>query len=176
MTGYVTVCYSDQTQDTFQRGVMKMKNGVRTEKQIRRVLEPEEKEGAHFYLKPDPNFENWTYSICHIALRKVLKPKDILFFRTLWRNTQYFIGYFVISHKSGDPDNPICQADSGKSLLIKGYRYVITSDMVKILNPNADFSRDENRNRLISSYLSRYYLSLSPEKTLFLKSELDKFR
>jgi len=176
MNGYITVCYSDQNQEIFKRGVMRIRNGVKTEEIIQRPLRKDDIEGENYYIKTDPNFDQWTYSICHKSLRKVLSPKDILFFRTLWRGNQYFIGYFTISHKSGDGNNPVCYADLSNSFLINGYKFVITPKLVEILNDNADYSKTSNKKRFVSGYLSRCYLHLSADKTEFLKKELDKFR
>jgi hypothetical protein len=176
MSGYITVCYSNQNQDGFRRGVMRIRNGIRTEKIINSPLSDNYIEGVDYYIKADPNFDKWTYSICHRALRKALLPKDILFFRTLWRDKQYFVGYFVISFKTGDKDNPICHAVPSESFLINGYKFAIKPEIVELLNENANYSKTFNKKRFVSNYLSRYYLRLDEERTAFLKSEIDKYR
>lgn len=176
MTGYITVCYSDQTQDKFKRGVMRIRDGKRTDEILKRELREYELENRDYYIKSDPNFDNWTYSVCHKSLRKALLPKDVLFFRTLWRGKQYFIGYFEISLKTGDENNPVCYADSGKSFLIDGYRFVIKPEVVELLNENANYVKTPNKKRFICQYLSRYFLRLDEERTAFLKSEIDTHR
>ncbi len=176
MTGYVTVCYSNQSEEVFKRAPMRIRNGVRTNELIKRKIRKNEKENEDYYIKTDPNFDNYTYSTCHRSLRKVLLPGDILFFRTLWRGKEYFIGYFDIVYKSTYKDDNKCYALPQTSLLIPGYRYVITPSLVQRLNPNANLSRSVNENRFISYYLARSYLKLTLENTRFLKSELDKFK
>jgi hypothetical protein len=175
MTGYITVCYSDQTSEIFKRGVMKIKDGKRTEYQIYGSV-ADMTENKDYYVKPDPNFENWIYSKCHKSLRKKLNPKDILFFRTRWHNEQYFIGYFVILSKSDDELNPICYADRKSSLLINGYKCRITPALVETIIPGTNFSCYPNKKRFITNKLSRNYLMLTDEKTYFLKKLLDSFR
>ena len=176
MNGYITVCYSDQNQEIFGRGTMRIRNGVRTEEIIQRALRKDDIEGENYYVKADPNFDQLTYSVCHKALRKALSPGDFLFFRTLWREKQYFLGYFVISYKSGSGDNPICHADPVRSFLIEGYRFVIKPDLVEILNESANYSKTKNKKRFISYYLSRSFLHLNDKKTEYLKSEIDRYK
>jgi len=155
---------------------MRIRDGKRTDEILKREVRDDEKENRDYYIKSDPDFDKWTYSVCHKSLRKVLLPNDLLFFRTLWRGQQYFVGYFEISLKTGDEINPICHADFGKSLLIDGYRFVIKPEIVVILNENANFSETSNKKRFISHHLARNYLRIDEEKTAFLKSEIDKYR
>lgn len=160
MSGYITVCFSDWTNDTFSRGVMRIVRGVRTEYPLRRPLLASECEGKDYYVKEDPDFKNFTYRKCHKGLRKRLEAGDILFFRTLWRRKPYIIGYFVITGKR----DGICLADREKSVCID-FRMRVTKNLVKVLNPSAVWNRKVHFNKWVNAALGRNYLKLGPETT-----------
>ena len=167
MQGFLTVCFCDWTKDSFSPGVMRIVKGKRTDQPLRQTL-ANKKEGVDYYIKPDPNFSNFTYSHCHKQLRQQLKPGDILFFRTLWRKKPYFIGYFLIKKKIGDPNNPICLADRNGSFLTDGFNIEITPEIVKKLNPRAIFTNSQHLNSQINQWLGRNYLRLDTQKTFYL--------
>ena len=162
MRGYITVCFSDWINDNFDNGVMHITNGIRTDRPIRRKLAINEIEGVHYYRKPDPDFKNFTYSRCHKSLRQQLQRGDVLFFRTLWQEKQYIIGYFLIKGIMGDPKNPICLADPNQSLLID-YKFEVTLDLVRFLNPLAYLNQSRHFNKCTNEWLGRNYLSLDLE-------------
>ncbi|MDA2922529.1 hypothetical protein MYX07_04675 [Patescibacteria group bacterium AH-259-L07] len=168
MKGYLTVCFSNWKEEIFTNGIMRIKNGKRTDDPIRRPLKPGEMEGIHYYIKPDPDFFNFTYSRCHRRLRQQLQKDDILFFRTLWREKQYIIGYFTIKEKVGAPEDPICVADPKQSLLIH-YELEVTPGLVYRLNPHAQSNRSRHINMWINERLGRDYLMLGPGATTYLK-------
>lgn len=174
MEGFLTVCFSDWTKDYFSRGVMRIINGRRTDQPIRRNLKINEKEGVDYYIKTDPDFENFSYSRCHKKLRQQIKCGDLLFFRTLWRGKHYFIGYFLIKEKRGNPENPICLADKNQSLLLPNFIVPITPAVVKKLNPKAVFLKSRNLNLQINEWLGRNYLKLDQKKTAYLKNFLER--
>jgi hypothetical protein len=176
MNGFLTVCYSDQGTESFERGVFYIKNGRKTKSQVKRALSPNEVQGAHFWRKPDPDFSRLTYSICHRRLRQKLEVGDILFFRTLWRGRHYLLGYFLVKDKvdSGLKDRgPIIFGDDERSLLIH-YVLKITPALVMKLNPRSlPPKRGENLNMWMNRRLGRDHLRLSPENTEFLKGAMD---
>jgi len=167
MRGFITVCFSDWTKETFDNGIMRIIRGKRSDVPIRRPIRSDEVEGIDYYRKPDPDFLNFTYSRCHKKLRQQLQENDVLFFRTLWRGRQYLIGYFTIKEKRGDPQNPICIAEPSKSLLIN-FNLEITPELVKKLNPRARFNKSRHLNMWINEWLGRNYLKLPPEATNYL--------
>jgi hypothetical protein len=173
VAGYLTVCFSDWTKDSFRNGVMRIVDGRRTDDPIRRSINPAEVEGIDYYIKPDPDFRGCAYRRCHRQLRQQLEVGDILFFRTLWRNCQHLIGYFTISAKVGDTEDPVCLADPSRSLLLPGYIVPITEELVCRLNSCAVPNSTRHINAWINENLGRNYLRLSAERTAFLKALLD---
>ncbi len=174
MNGYITPCFSDWNATTFQRGVMQVKNGTRTDRAIRRPLqEKEEIEGVDYYVKPDPDFDNYTYSRCHRSLRKSIDIGDLLFFRTLWRNKHYLIGYFLIEDKEGDPENPICIASAEDSPLID-FSLTMSPDLVRKINPRAKFTSTRPLNRQMNEFLGRNYLRLNSDGLKLLRRLVEK--
>ncbi len=174
MRGFITVCYSDWTKERFNRGVMRIIDGEGANYPIRRILRPDEEEGRDYYVKTDPDFSELVYSCCHRKLRQQLRPGDILFFRTLWRKKQYFIGYFLIKEKMGDPEDPICIADENGSFLVPDFKIEITPKIVKRLNPRFNFDNSRHPNSQINENLGRNYLCLDHEKTFYLISLIQK--
>lgn len=172
--GFITVCFSDWTKEKFNRGVMRIVNGDRTDYPVRRDLKPWEKENIDYYVKPDPDFSKLAYRSCHRKLRQKIQPGDILFFRTLWRGSQYFIGYFLIKEKTGDSNNPICIGDRPSSFLSPEFKIKITEEMVRKLNPKAVFKKMQPVNPQINHWLGRNYLKLDTEKTVYLMSLIQK--
>ncbi len=167
MRGFITVCFSDWTQKVFNNGIMRIIRGKRSDEPIRRPIKPDEVEGIDYYIKPDPNFLDFTYSRCHRKLRQQLRKDDILFFRTLWRGKQYLVGYFAIKEKTVDSQDPICIANPDKSLLIN-FSLEITPDLVKKLNPRVKPNNSRHLNMWINESLGRSYLQLTPETTIYL--------
>lgn len=138
---------------------MAIKNGKRTDTPIRRSLGAGDREGISWYRKPDPDFQQLTYSRCHRSLRRNLLAGDTLFFRALWRGKPYVIGYGVISEKSGPLDNPVCHLDPALSHLID-FKLPITESMVLRLNPRAVQNPSLHFNSWVNACLSRNYLCL----------------
>ncbi|MEW6617432.1 MAG: hypothetical protein AB1333_03390 [Patescibacteria group bacterium] len=172
MVGIITPCFSDQNKSTFERGIMRISaNGKRTNDPFLGSL-AKKKEGVNYYIKKDPDFKNGTYSVCHQGLRRVIRPGDYLFFRTLWRGRQYLIGYFFIKEKSGsDPKNPVLVADLKKSKLVH-FSIPITSKIVKKINPKFSEEKFKTRhpNQVINEFLGRYSTRLSYQATKYLLS------
>ncbi len=166
MTGFLTVCFSDWNADEFQRGVMRIKDGVRTNCPIHRPLYPDEVEGIHYYIKPDPDFERGLYRACHLKLRQVLEAGDVLFFRTLWRGKPYLIGYLTILGKSGKMD-PICLADFARSRLIH-FSLKITPSLIRKVNPRATLVPGWHFNDQVTQAFGRNYFRLSDKSTKYL--------
>ena len=174
MQGYITPCFSDWNATTFQRGVMQIQNGTRTDRAIRRPLkEKEETEGVDYYIKPDPDFDNYTYSRCHRGLRKSIDKGDLLFFRTLWRGKHYLIGYFLIKGKMGDYNDPICIASEEDSPLID-FSLPISPALVKKINSRAKFTSARPLNRQMNEFLGRNYLKLSSDGLKLLRTLIEK--
>lgn len=138
---------------------MAIRNGKRVDSQIRRALRPDEQEGVRWWRKPDPDFDRFTYSRCHRALRRALQVGDTLFFRTLWRRRPYIIGYGVIRTKSGPADDPVCHLDPSLSHCID-FRLPVTEALVRRLNPRAQGPRRCDFNHWVNARLGRNYLCL----------------
>lgn len=174
MAGYLTYCFSDWIKERFSRGVMFMRNGVRTDEPVRHPLPEHWREGTDYYVKADPDFELWTYSRCHKQLRLHVKTGDTIFFRTHWRGKQYFIGYFVIGEKAGDRDNPILVADRRKSLFLPQFSFEITPELIAKLNRRV---RQHHVKRyhpnVLAMFLGRNYLAINDRQTRYLKKVLD---
>ncbi|MDP2598759.1 MAG: hypothetical protein Q8P49_02935 [Candidatus Liptonbacteria bacterium] len=167
--GYITYCFSNWTKKTFSNGVMLMRNGKRTDDPIRHAVPAHWKLSIDYYIKPDPNFKNWTYSRCHKKLRRCAKPGDIIFFRTLWMARQYLIGYFVVAGKSGDEQNPVLIADPSKSLFIPQFKIPITQKLVMRMNPRATKKHAAMYHpNIFAMFLGREFLSLDAKRTDFL--------
>lgn len=161
---YLTVCFCDWNYSTFHRGVMKIRNGKRTDEPIRRPLRITELEGQDYYVKPDPDFAVGVYGRCHRQLRVALKPGDLLFLRTLWRGKPYLIGYFKISEKIGTAD-PICRADLTNSRLIN-FQLEITPEILEVVKPDC---RDKRHfNQQVVSALGRNYIKLDRKLSNYL--------
>jgi len=154
---------------------MRIINENRTDYPIRRDLKPGEKENIDYYVKPDPDFSNFTYRSCHKKLRQQIEPGDILFFRTLWRGKQYLIGYFLIKQKADDSDNPICIGDSLCSFLSPEFKIEITPELVRKINPKAVFKKSQHVNSQINHWLGRNYLKLDTKKTVYLMNLIQKY-
>ena len=167
MAGFLTVCFSDWNADKFRRGVMRIKDGVRTNRPIRRPLQPDEIEGIHYCIKPDPDFERGLYRVCHLKLRQVIEAGDVLFFRTLWRGQPYLIGYFWIAGKSSGRDDPVCLADLSSSRLID-FSLEITPSLIRKVNPRAALVPGRHFNHQVTQAFGRNYIRLSDEATDYL--------
>ncbi len=146
---------------------MKILKRKKTSEPIRRPLRISEHEGKDFYVKPDPDFTIGTYSVCHRQLRKIISPGDILFFRTLWRGRQYFIGFFVIKGKRGPSENPTLFADLEKSMLIH-FRLPISLDLARLINPETDLRGGVHANSTLNGRLGRNYKRIDTEVTRVL--------
>jgi len=167
--GYITYCFSDWTKDVFSNGVMRIQNGVRTDRPVRHEIPTHWKLGVDYYVKVDPNFTDWTYSRCHKRLRRRMEPGDILFLRTLWREKQYFIGYFVIVRKSGDPNDPVLIADPSRSLFVQEFTDPISTQIVLKLNPGATRKHAAMYHpNIFAQFLGRESLGLDERRTAFL--------
>ncbi len=171
MTSYLTVCFSDWNYDTFQRGVMKIRNGKRTNDPIRRPLKITEVEGQDYYIKPDPDFAVGVYGRCHRQLRLSIKPGDLLFLRTLWRGKPYLLGYFKIKEKIGTTD-PICRADLANSRLIN-FQHEITPELVRMVKP--DWKDSRHFNQQVVSALGRNYIKLDEKRTNYLLDLINQY-
>lgn len=168
--GFITYCFSDWEADTFERAPMVMRNGERTDTPLRSSLEGLI-EGMDYYLKPDPDFAQGTYSRCHRKLREQIRPGDYIFFRTNHRDRQFLIGYFRIKEKIEGKIGPILVADPDESQRID-FEFELHRDnwdVVERLNPRAvggyDPDRTINRNMM---FLGRDYLILDRTKKDFL--------
>lgn len=169
MKGYIATCFSDWIKDTFARGPMKMRKGAQTDIPIRHPLPPEWKEGGDYYIKPDPDFETLTYSQGYLALRRKILPGDVLFFKTLWRANQYFVGYFTIREKTGDEDDPILIADPKKSLFIPNFTARIWPEIVQTLNPRVrEWHLATYSPNVLAMFLGRGLYALNRQRTMYL--------
>jgi hypothetical protein len=139
---------------------MRIINGKRTDYPIRRQIDSEEIEGVDWYRKQDPDFIKGTYSRCHRALRKTLRVGDLLFFRTLWRNNPYLIGYFKITEKKGDLENPVCVTDVTQSKCVD-FLIPISPGMVLMANEKVELGK-RHFNKLVNEFMGRSYLELLP--------------
>ena len=162
MQGYVTYCFSDWMSASFQRGIMRIRDGERVDLPIRRPLRSDEREGREYYVKPDPDFERGTYSVCHRRLRIALDAGDLLFFRSLWRGKQYLIGYFSVAEKRGPDDDPVIIADLARSRLVH-FQLPITLRVARIINPETRFRRGVADNAVLNGRLGRNYKRLPPK-------------
>jgi len=172
MSGFITYCFSDWQSELFQRGVMQIKNGTRNSTPIRRPMRADELENRDYYIKADPNFERGTYGVCHRKLRQIIQPGDVLFFRTLWRGRQYFIGYFLIKRIDGTEANPILIADLKNSQLIH-FALPITLDLAQQINPDTSFRNGVHPNKSLNGRLGRNYKRID-ERTTHMLMELVK--
>ncbi len=171
--GYITYCFSDWNEKTFSNGVMLMRNGVRTDTAIRHIIPDHWREGTHYYTKPDPDFKKWTYSRCHKRLRRRMEPGDVLFLRTMWRSQEYFVGYFFIKEKTGDPADPILVADKNRSLFLLHFDTPISSGLIMKLNPSATKERAAKYHpNIFAQFLGRESLGLNERRTAFLMRHL----
>lgn len=174
MRSFITYCFADWMQPTFANGIMRIRNGRRTDEPIRHPLPAHWKKDVHYYIKPDPDFVNWTYSRCHRKLRRIVHPGDIIFFRTLWRSQQYFIGYFIIEGTCGEATNPVLAADPRRSLFVPAFASPISSSLILRLNPRAKLVHVERYHpNVLAMFLGREYLALNTKRTHFLKAHLD---
>lgn len=173
MNGFITYCFSDWQSEQFRRGVMQIKNGRRTDTPIRRLIQAEEFENIDYYVKADPNFELGTYGVCHRKLRQTIRPRDILFFRTLWRGMQYFIGYFLIERIGGTEANPILISDLKNSQLIH-FALPITLDLAQQINPEMVFRSGVHPNTSINGRLGRNYKRIDEHTTHMLMELIQK--
>jgi len=173
MNGFITYCFSDWQSELFQRGVMQIKNGTRNDVPIRRPMQVYELENRDYYVKADPNFELGTYSVCHRKLRQVIQPGDVLFFRTLWRRKQYFIGYFLVKRKGGTEANPFLVADLKNSQLIH-FTLPITLDLAQQINPDTSFRSCVHPNASINGRLGRNYKRIDEHTTYMLIELMQK--
>jgi hypothetical protein len=165
LAAYITTCFADWQSDTFRRGVMRIRNGKRTDEPIRRPLRPNEVEGVHYYVKADPDFDRLTYSRCHRSLRRKLQVGDRLFFRTLWRGKPYIIGYGMVSAKSGPADDPICHLNPLYTHLID-FRLPVTAKLVMLVNPEARRNRKFHFNAWVNVRLGRNYYRIRDDEKL----------
>lgn len=173
MASYITYCFSDWTKTKFANGIMRIRDGKRTDVPIRHPLPLHWSEGTDYYVKSDPDFKKLIYSHCHKRLRLRAKPGDTIFFRTLWRDKQYFIGYFTIKTRTGDPLNPILIANPEASLLIKTFTAAISPAMIRILNPRATARRERMYPpNIFAMFLGREFLALNNNRTAWLKKQL----
>ena len=168
---FITPCFSDWTKEVFIPGPMRIINENRTDYPIRRIIHADEVEGEDWYRKDDPNFEKGTYSRCHRALRKTLRIGDVLFFRTLWRDTPYLIGYFEITQKTGDEENPLCVTDVTHSKCVD-FLIPIGLGMVLMANEKARLG-SRHFNKLVNEYMGRSYLELPPGVATCFKHYID---
>jgi len=168
---FITSCFADETQEVFIPSPMRIINGKRTDYPIRRPIKKDEIEGVDWYRKSDPDFKKGTYTRCHKALRKTLQPGDILFFRALWRGTPYLIGYFEITKKIGDLENPVCVTDVTHSKSVD-FLIPITKGMVLIANKKAKFGK-RHFNMVVNENLGRSYMELSSGIGSFYKHYID---
>ncbi len=168
--GFITYCFSDWEADSFKRAPMKIRDGERSEVPQHGSLEGLV-EGEDYYLKPDPDFDELTYGICHRKLREKIQPGDYLFFRTNHRDQQFIIGYFRVADKVEGDRGPVLIADPERSRCID-FDFKLSEDnwdVVETLNPRAkgryDSERADSRNMMA---LGRNYLILDQEKTDYL--------
>lgn len=168
--GFITYCFSDWEADTFKRAPMAIRDGTRTDTPLHGSLEGLVKD-EDYYFKPDPDFEQGTYSRCHRTLREQIQPGDFIFFRTNYKDRQFLIGYFRIKDKIDGKKGPILVADPDESRCID-FEFELSEenwDVIEKLNPRAingyDSGRTINRNMM---FLGRNYLILDNEKTNFL--------
>lgn len=164
MPGFITTCFCDWNSETFRRGVMKIRNGKRTDCAIRRQLRPDEVQGRDYYIKVDPDFDNGTYSRCHLKLRQTLQPEDVLFFRALWRERPYVVGYFTIDHKEESECGPVCAADLSESKLVN-FSLEVTPILLETLNPKFRHNKNRNWNFQANEFLGRNYMRLTVDAT-----------
>jgi hypothetical protein len=172
MKGFVTYCFSDWTKETFQRGVLRIRNGKKTDEPIRRLLRIDEIPEQDYYIKKDPNFDDGTYSRCHCGLRKAIQPRDVLFFRTLWRGNQYLIGYFSVLRKSGEEESPIVHADMKQSRLID-FALLITFEIAQLINPEIGYRPGVHKNVTLNGRLGRNYKLIDEPTTKALVALID---
>lgn len=172
MASYITPCFSDWQQETFRRGIMAIVNGKRSDREIRRLLRADDREGIRWYRKADPDFDHYTYSRCHRTLRRALLPDDIVFFRTLWRGHPYIIGYFTVRGFAGPPDDPIVMASPNRSRLIH-YRLPVTPRIVRRLNPRARSPGTRPLNQWTNEQLGRNWMRLDRQVAVYLKTRID---
>lgn len=168
---FITPCFSDWTKEVFVPGPMRIIEGRRTEYPIRRIIRPDEGEGVDWYRKADPDFERGTYSRCHKALRKTLHIGDVLFFRTLWRDVPHLIGYFEITNKTGDSDDPLCVTDVTHAKCVD-FLVPIGLGMVLMVNSKAKLG-SRHFNKLVNEFMGRSYLELPPGVATLLKNYID---
>ena len=170
-TGILTYAYSDDRSESFSNGVMRISNGKKTDRKISSV--DGKVEGVDYYVKPDPDFENGLYGVCHHDIRERIAEDEYLFFRTLWRGNSYLLGYFRVGSKIETPNGPLLVA---RDISLKNYEVPITEDIVKEVNPSANGEAKACRsfNEWINYNMGyRSYLKLDEEKTSFLRSLLE---
>jgi len=167
VSGFLTYCFSDWEREEFKRGVMRIRHNIKTDEPIRRPLRENEIEGRDYYVKADPNFGRGTYGVCHRGLRKILQPEDVLFFRTLWRQQQYLIGYFVVNGTMGSFENPTVLADTARSRLVN-FKLPITLELAKQINQETKYRRGIHPNRTLNGRLGRNYKRLDEQTTRVL--------
>ena len=170
---FITPCFADETQESFVPGPMRIVNGKQTDFPIRRQIriQKDQIEGIDWYRKPDPDFKKGTYTRCHKALRKTLHIGDVLFFRTLWRDAPYLIGYFEITDKTEDSENPLCVTDVTHSKCVD-FLIPITKGMVLVANKKARFGK-RHFNMVVNENLGRSYMELSSGIGNFYKHYID---
>jgi|GEM_PF-6640090 len=168
---FITPCFSDWTKKVFVPVPMRIINGKRTDYPIRRIIRVDEVDGVNWYRKADPDFEKGTYSRCHKVLRKTLRIGDVLFFRTLWQDSPYLIGYFEITNKMGDGENPLCVTDVTHSKCVD-FLIPIGPGMVLMANSKAKLE-SRHFNKLVNEYMGRSYLELPPGVATCFKHYID---
>jgi len=164
--GMVTYAYSDWNVNHFANGIMKIRGGKHTDVPIHRSLKENENEGIDYYVKPDPNFKDATYDVCHPEIRERINVGEFLFFRTLWRESPYFFGYFHIGEKIDGEKGPILKADMWGRF---PYTMPISEETVLNLNPKAKDSHARSFNEWVNYNLGyRRYLELDEQRTDYL--------
>lgn len=152
---------------------MRIRHYSKTDEPIRRSLHKNELEGRDYYVKADPDFDRGTYSVCHQGLRKILKPKDIIFFRTLWRGQQYLIGYFVVKGKTGSVTDPTVFADTERSCLIN-FALPVTLELAQQINPETKYRYGVHPNATLNGRLGRNYKRIDEQTTRMLVALIEE--
>lgn len=172
MRYFITPCFADHhSGEKFVPSPMSIIHGKKTDYPIRRKIGSSDIEGLTWYRKPDPDFKKGTYTRCHRALRKALRPGDILFFRTLWHGSPYLVGYFEIVEKHGDINDPVCVTSVTRSKCVD-FLIPITKGMVTIANPKAKFG-NRHFNMVVNENLGRSYMELLSGIGAFYKHYID---
>ncbi len=114
MEGYLTYCYCDQDSEKFERGWVK--------------------DEGNLWQKTDPNFQERTYSECHLKLREKIQIGDYLFFRTNWRRAPYIIGYFLIGDKKKQEEFEGPRLIAKERLCID-FNFQIDAELLTFLSP-----------------------------------------